>query len=415
MGTRAAILIVAWLAVWGCARRTPPAPPAVPPEAGRAAAPEPPATVPDPLDRRVSILYVGEPLPRVISGLSKEPGVALAVAPSIPTAEWSGVAVALRMADVPVRAALDWVARPLGAQYCVEAGGSVWLSRTDDLLEVEPLEARSYRVPTHVVSRVPIRGALVYRREQEAVLDTLRTCLHYMMVRRAGCTLAFYGSNDLLVARLPGRGHARLAALLRAMRFGTQAPAPLRPSVAELRARLRTMVVWSEPAGPASRVLGRVAEAANVNLGWNPQAVAGRSIAIAPGRHSLQELLESVLEQTPLGRLRLEAGHGIWLCGADRRDEHPPSSASPWDRASVRAYDVGTALARLKPEEIVARLHKQVAPGQWDGGLPAAAVFVPTARLIVVHDGAGHRRVAAAVRNIVARSRRPAGPAQRTE
>ena len=42
-----------------------------------------------------------------------------------------------------------------------------------------------------------------------------------LLERRPECALAFHGQQDVLVARLPARGHRRLVEVLRAMRFGT--------------------------------------------------------------------------------------------------------------------------------------------------------------------------------------------------
>jgi hypothetical protein len=365
---------------------------------------ERPAPKPDPLSQRGSFAFDGVPLPEAISRLSKEAKIALAVSPTIPAAEWSQHRVSLRMADVPGRALLDWLVRPLQAQYAVEGEGRAWLSRRDDLLEDEPLEVRSYRVPTHLTTR-PVLGALVFEREQAAVVETLQACLRYVLERRPNCPIAFRGGQDVLVARLPARGHTRLTEVLDAMRRGSPLPELPRPSLMELKEALDAPVAWDTPPGPANRVLFRIAEGAKVNLGWDGAALATRLLAIPPGKHTLRAMLDAAVRQTPIGRYELEPGHGIWLYLEGQEAALPASGATPWDRAFVQAYEVRAVLSHLTPEALLAHLRKQVDPNDWGRGLPAASVFLPTGRLIVVHNDDGQRRVAAVVRELIERYR----------
>lgn len=407
MSKRALSLLAGVLLSAGCPR-TSGTPPAQPPRAkrpGTTAIAERRERRPDPLEERATYAFDAVPLPDVISALSRTFRTAITVSPTIAVSEWSHHQVSLRMADVSRRAFLDWLARPLRMDYAVEGDGGVWLSRSDDLLEEEPLETRTYRVPTHLTSARPLRGVLVFEREQAAVVETLQACLRYLEERRPGCRIAFHGGQDILVARLPARGHARLEAVLDAMRFGSGLPELPRPSALDLRVQLDTPVEWNAPAGPATHVLFRIAEAAKANLGWDAAAVAGRTLAIPPGKHTLRRMLDAVLKQTPLGRYELEPGHGIWLHTVGREANLPPSSASPWDRATVRAYDIGPVLRHLAPEAILAHVRKQVDPNDWGRGLPAASVFVPTERLIVVHEDAGQYRVAAVVGQLYGRYR----------
>ncbi len=393
--------------VGGC-RRPPQEFPRVPEPpkkaAGRAVAPRP-ERPPDPLAERAAFAFDDVPLPEAISRLSRDHKLALTVSPAIPVGHWGRHRVTLRMKDVSRRAFLDWLVRPLEAQYAVEAGGGAWLSRGDDLLDDEPLEVRTCRVPTHMASSTPVRGALVFAREQAAVLETLTTCLRYMLERRPGCPIAFHGGQDLLVARLPARGHARLAALLHAMRHGSGLPDLPKPSHLDLRTRLDTAFDWTTPPGPANRLLSRIAEVADVNLGWDPAPLVTRLVAIPAGKYTLRQMLDAVVRQTPLGRYEAEPGHGIWLYQEGQDTNFAACGATLWDRAAVRAYDVRVILPHLSPEALLAHIRKLVDPGDWTRGLPAASVFVPTGRLIVVHDEAGQNRIAAVVRELAAKYR----------
>jgi hypothetical protein len=345
----------------------------------------------------VSFAFEGVPLPDVLSRVAREAQVGLAVSPALPVEEWRAHRVTLRMSGVPVRAFLDWLVRPLRAEYAVEADGSVWITRGDDLLLEEPIVARSLRVPTHLTTRRIVRGAFEFRREQKLVLDTLDECLGYLYQRRRGCKLAFHGESDVLVAALPPRGHARLEELLDAMRYGTEPPAPRRPSRAELEGKLASRVACDWDAGPLDKLLAALAERAGVNLGWDSTRLGSPTVAVPRGTRPLREVLDLVAEQTALGAYAVEEGHGLWLYPDGEKRPFPRSGAVPWDRAYVQAYDVRALLRERSPQEVVTALRKQVDPGQWEGGLPAASVFLPTGRLIVVHEEHGHRRVAASL------------------
>lgn len=359
-----------------------------------------PEARPDPWDQRGDFAFEAVTFPEVVSRLSRDHKLYITVSPSIPTAEWSALRVSLRMNNVSRRAFLDWLVRPLQARYALEGDSSVWLTRGDEPPDDEPLETRTYRVPTHLVSERPLPGILVYEREQAAVVDTLHACLRYIEERRPGCRIAFHGGQDVLAARLPPRGHARLVAVLDAMRYGSPLPELPSPSALELKTQLETPFVWDGPPGPANHVLFRIAEITKTNLGWPAAALLASHVTVPAGKQTLGQMLDAVVKQTPLGRYELEPGHGIWLYMKGQDANFPPSGATAWDRAVVRAFDVRAILPHLTPEALLAHLRKQVDPQDWGRGLPAAAVFVPTARLIVVHDDPGQRRVAAVVREL---------------
>ncbi len=407
MGKKAGMLLVGVLTVAAC-RSAPERPLDLGKSRARPAGPragERPRVQPSPLDGAGAFSFEGVLLPEALSKLAKDHKLAITVSPTIPVSEWGQQRVTLRMKGVSGRAFMDWLVRPLRAQYAVEADGGVWLSRSDDLLDEEALEVRSYRVPTHLTSARPVRGLLVFEREQAAVVETVQACLRYVLERRPGCRIAFHGGQDILVARLPARGHARLAEVLHAMRHGTGLPQLPSPTAQELREKLDAPLSWEVPAGPANAMLLRLAETADVNLGWEAGPLAARLVAIPPGNYTLRQVLEALLRQTPLGRYEVEPGHGIWLYLKGQDASFPSSGAVPWDRAVVRAYDVRPILPHMTPEALLAHVRKQVDPGDWARGLPAAAVFVPTARLIVVHDEAGQSRIAAVVRELAGRLR----------
>lgn len=383
----------------------------------RAARPAPPRArppqPPSPLDRRITFAFDGTPLPDVLTAVERETGVAVSVSPTIPAQDWSRHRVTLRMADVTLRAFLDWLVRPLRAEYAIEAQGGVWLTRGDDLLLSEPMDVRAYRVPTHLQTTVPLRGALDFRREQTLILNVLHRCLRYLEDRRPECRLAFHADDDVLVAQLSPRGHKRLGELLDAIRHGSDPPEPPRPSAVELRARLNAPVECDWPPGPAARVLAEIAERSGVNFGWDAPALAAASrdtpvVALPQGTWKLHELLDAVVRQTALGQYQVEPGHGIWFHPEGQDVDPPVSRATLWDRAHVRAYDIAPLLGVRTAQSIVEEVQKLVDPGDWERGLPAAAIFVPTGRLIVVHDEDGHRRMATVVRALIEAAGGPA-------
>jgi len=396
MNTRILILGMGCLLAFGCARRGAPEAP----KRLRAARAAPPAAVPTrepgPLDRRGAFIYDGVPLPEVLSSFERQTGVPISISPTVPLKEWGDLRLTLRMRDVPARAFLDWLVRPLRAEYAVEAQGAVWVTRSDDVLVTEPMDVRSYRVATHVQTPRPLRGALSFAREQAMILATVHDCLRYLEDRRPQCHLAFHGEEDLLVARLPPRGHKRLAEVLDAMRYGTPLLDPPKPTLEELRARLHAPVVCDWPPSPLPKMLSLVAEQAGVNLGWDASG-APPTVALPAGTRSLAEILDLVFRQTRLRRFQIEPDHGLWLHIGAQEADFPASRATPWDRAVVRAYDVGELLDERTSVWVLDEVRRMVDAGQWDRGLPAVALFEPTARLIVVHDEEGQRRVAVAV------------------
>jgi len=407
MNRIAHLTLVGVLIVVGCGTKPQAQRPAEDPRRGTTPPAQPaprPRRTTHPLDRRASFAFHDVPLPDAISQLSREPGVPIGVSPTIPIEEWRKHRVTLRMADVTVRAFLDWLVRPLRAEYAIEADGGAWLTRGDELLEAEPIELRTYRVPTHLVTRVPVRGALVFEQEQRAVVSTLHACLRYLEDRRSDCRLEFHGSADLLVARLPARGHARVVDVLEAMRYGGPPRSSPLPSMAGLRAKLTETFEWRWPPAPADRTLARIAQVAQVNLGCDPRGLDKHEVTIPQGSHTLAAMLDAVVRQSRLARYALEPDHGIWL-HAEGEDAHFLSSgAVPWDRAFVQAYEIQPLLGRVAPEALLTQLRKRVDPAQWATGIPAAAVFVAAGRLIVVHDEAGHRRAAQVVHEMLSRS-----------
>jgi len=347
-------------------------------------------------------------VPKALGLLDSRHGMRVSISPSIPVDEWQGARLCVAMVAGSRRAFLDWFVRPLRAHFSLEADGGVWVSRTEELLVSEPLVLRTYRVPTHLVSAVPLPGALSYRREQAAIIETLETCLRYLLERRPQCTLAFHGQQDVLVARLPPLGHRRLVEILRAMRFGTPPIRVLSPSREDLKAKLAKRLKWDTRVLPAPRFVAEVARKAGVNIGCDAADLGARAIIVEPGEYAVGQLLEAIVRQSPLGRYDLEPGHGVWLYREGQKENFPLSGASRWDGAEVLAYEVGRLLPRLAPKALLARLKRQVDPGEWERGLPAAAVFVPTSRLIVVHYPEGQRRVAAVLAEMIRQFGRPA-------
>jgi len=403
MSKRIVVLSIGWLVVagLGCWRRSASSPPRRPRKPPPPVVLRMPPAPPDPLDEPLKLVLEDVAVPKALELLDSEHGVRVSISPSIPVEEWQGARLCVAMVDGSRRTFLDWFVRPLRAHYSLEADGGVWVSRTEDLLESEPLVLRTYRVPTHLVSAVPLPGALSYHREQAAIIETLETCLRYLLERRPQCTLAFHGQQDVLVARLPARGHRRLVEILRAMRFGTGPIGLVSPTREDLRAKLAKRLEWERRALPAPRFVAEVARRAGINIGCNARDLGAKGIIVEPGEHTVGDLLEAIVRQTPVGRYELEPGHGVWLYREGQKENFPLSGASRWDGAEVRAYEVGRLLPRLPARSLLARLKKQVDPGEWERGLPAAAVFVPTSRLIVVHYPEGQRRVAAVLAEMI--------------
>ncbi|MFP4056317.1 MAG: hypothetical protein ACLF0G_05575 [Candidatus Brocadiia bacterium] len=402
MSKPAAGILAGCLALAACGCRRSPQPP--PPPEPAPAKPRPGASrSPRILGRRATFDFRSQPLPQAISRLARKPGVEVAVSESIPLDQWATYRVTLRMADVTVRDFLDWLVRPLRAEYASEAGGAVWLTRGDDLLLSEPLGLRVYRVPTFFAAGKPVRGALNFAKEQEHVLETLRACLRYLFDRRPGCRLAFHGEQDILAARLTPRGHERLATLLDAMRYGIKPPPAPEPSAAEIRRRLAARVQWEGRRRTGAQALLDAGQQAGVNLGWDPAAVGRAEVALRRGTHTLAEVLDAVIAQSRLARFAVEPGRGIWLYAEGQESDYPRHGATPWDRAVVRTYAVGPLLRDAEsPEWVLEELRRRVDRDRWERGLPAAAVFIPTRRLVVVHHAEGQERVADAVRALLA-------------
>ena len=406
MSRNAFLLLAVGLAAAGCGRRRVPV---APPRPSRSPRPQEPATrpsarptrKPSKLDRRVSVDFDAVPFPTIISILARDHGIVLGVSRSIPLEAWTRHKVTLRLRDVEQRALLDWLVRPLGAQYAVEENGHVWVAHDDELLRTEPLEVRTYPVPTHIRARRPVRGSLSFAKEQRLVVDTLEQCLRYLLDRRPGCRLAFHGDQDVLVARLPARGHRRLVELLDAIRHGTDPPGGRAPTRLDLTTALGTAIQCGGKVQPLETFLVELAGKAKVNIGWDPGRVGEPVVTLARGERTLREALDVVVAQTRVARYAAEPGHGVWLFAEGDGEGVGDAGAAPWDRAEVRAYEILPLLRRSRPEAVLQRLRKRMDGERWESGLPAAAVFTPTARLIVVHDPAGQQRVAVVVQEML--------------
>ena len=414
--TRYAAIALLACSLAGCPRKPEPG---VRPAPARAAprrmaprSPTRPKPVPGPLEQRASFDFDRVPFPDVIGALERDHGLRLGISGSIPFERWARHTVTLRMRDVERRAFLDWLVRPLGAMYAIEEKGGVWLARDDELLLTAPLELRTCTVATHVSARPPLRGSLSFVKEQRLIVDTAESGLRLLFDRRKGCRLAFHGEQDILVARLPARGHRRLAAVLDAMRHGTEPPGLPSPTLHELRAKLRAPVTCDGQPKALGPLLWQAARQVEVNFGWDASRLGSPAVTVPQGQHALADVLRAVVAQTKVGRYALEPGRGIWLYAAGEPKRSHDSGATPWDRAVVRAFDVRPLLMRSSRESILKRLQTQVDSGRWQRGLPSAAIFTPTARLIVVHDPAGQQRVASAVQGMLEEALAPPGSAK---
>jgi len=406
MSRNAFLILAVGLAAASCGRRRDPLSPPRPSRSPRSQEPATrpgarPTRTPSKLDERVSVEFDAVPFPTIISILARDHGIVLGVSRSIPLDAWAQHKVTLRLRDVERRALLDWLVRPLGAQYAVEQNGHVWVAHDDELLRTEPLKVRTYSVPTHVRARRPVRGSLSFAKEQRLIVDTLEQCLRYLLDRRPGCRLAFHGEQDILVARLPARGHRRLVELLDALRHGTDPPGDRRPSRHDLATALGTAVPCGGKVQPLETFLVELAGKAKVNIAWDPGRVGEPVVTLAGGERTLREALDVVVAQTRVARYAAEPGHGVWLFAEGDGEDVGDTGAAPWDRAEVRAYEILPLLRRTRPEAVLKRLHERVDGERWESGLPAAAVFAPTARLIVVHGPAGQQRVAVAVQEML--------------
>jgi hypothetical protein len=238
---------------------------------------------------------------------------------------------------------------------------------------------------------------LDYAKEQEFILKVMKDCLRYLLDRRPGCRLAFHGEQDVLAARLPGRGHKRVEVILHALRYGTRKPERPRPSASEIEAALEKPLSCDWRPENVSLTLRRTAAMAEVNIGWDSGSLAAPLVVVPKGTHSLAGILKLIIRQTPFGRYRVEPGRGVWLYLAGRTVDFPLRRAVVWDRMVVRGYNVRNLIGARAPSEVLDDLKRRVDPGSWQRGFPAAGIFPPTGRLIVVHDEEGHPRVAAAV------------------
>ena len=414
--TRATVVsLLGFVVAAGCGRRPEvlPRPEPVRQPEPPAQNPQPPKPRPRPLEQRDSFAFDGVPFPDVIGKLARDHGVKIGVSRAIPIERWARHRVTLRMGDVTRRALLDWLVRPLEAEYAIEEDGAVWLTRGDDLLLGERLEVRTYVVPTHVRVRRPLAGRISFAKEQRLIIDTLERGLRYLLDRRKGCRLAFHGEQDVLVARLPAPGHARLEALLDAMRHGTDRRALPRPALRQLRAKLRARVTCDGTPRPVADMLARAGAQAKLNFGWDAGRLGSPVVTLPRGEHELRDVLRTVTAQTKLARYVLEPGRGIWLYLEGQDTDFPESGATLWDRMVVRAFDVRPLLERGSAESVIEEVQKQVDPGQWQRGFPSAAVFTLTARLIVVHDAAGQRRVASVVQAMLERAMTPPAGGER--
>jgi hypothetical protein len=340
----------------------------------------------------------------VVRELSQQTGLGIGITPGVYAAN-DGRRLELDVRNLPARYALEWLARLSRSYYAAEDPQTVFLTRDRNWASQDRLQMRSYSVGTfHRLGRpVPARYDPSYEAQQ--LVFALRYCLRHVMAGHEDASLILDHTGSRLTARLPPRGHAKLARILEELKGPRRYdPAIAEDPVAATRKRLDAPVTCTFPKQDLRRIVRDLAAQAKVHVGLDYRRVPEdrRAVALNLGRTTLGAALRALRDAAGLGEIVPETGRRIWILGPGQEPSFFRETGElPWDRAVVRSYYVRRLADQFGVPLLFQTLRKEVTPGLWDADLPVAFYHHPTGRLVVIHDPAAQRAVALSIRRMM--------------
>ncbi len=205
-------------------------------------------------------------------------------------------------------------------------------------------------------------------------------------------------TREGLLADLPERGHARLAAILDAFERARSADARAfdaggEASLARAAARTAPDLSVTFPgdlaADDAESLFRALARTTGVPVGWDARSallLRPEPVTLACAGKSLAWALDRLAESTPWAHRRIEPGRGVWLSSSPV-DPAEGDRMHPWDRCVVGAWRLPEEwLARKGPDGIVAAVRAELSPAPTRGMGRLLSVHETTGILVAVQE-----------------------------
>jgi hypothetical protein len=347
----------------------------------------------------VTLSFRGASLQTVVKELSQKSGLAIGVTPDVLDAS-RGRLLDLDVREMPACEALDWITRLAGAWYAVEGRQTVFITRNRRWVSDDRLQLRHYRVGTFWRTP-PTAGRFAFVGEKEELVHILGYALRHTTAGRPGAQIVVDPTGARLSAKLPRRGHDKLAAVLDELKKPRKSEPPEPDPFPAYRADLlRRRIACDFGVQDARRIADELGRRARVHVGFDYRALKPdrRLFALNDGETALGDALERFARRAGLGDVVVEPGHRVWILGRDQDDAVLRRTGRlPWDRAEVRSHYIRTLVRQYGVGRILESIRKTVSPGLWDGDLPVAFYHQPSGRLVVIHDARGQRGVAAVI------------------
>jgi len=351
------------------------------------------------------------PIRQALDDLARQSGIPILIQPDVTLGpDGAERRVTLRMQQVPLHAALEWLGRSLDAYYQVVAEEGVWFVPNDLWMGEEKRVGHSYYLdpvlaPGAVVWREKqVRGqgaemttvtvkssaARVIAQRRRQVIALVRHLLRRVERLQPNSRFLFIERTGTLWASCPPSAHRKIQAILGQIRLGNRPSRPIEippsPPGPPLPAALVAKLECDYRRQPVTKILDSLARRSRINIGLDPKLFRPPpeqppQVGLSLGKVSLRRALNELVYRARLGSYRIEPGRGVWL--------HPGAPPEPreilWDRAYVRSFHVTSLLRRLAPKKLLQLVRENITPQAWKEDLPAMGLS-PEGRLVVLHS-----------------------------
>lgn len=329
---------------------------------------------------RIDLSVTDCPLGEVIETLGTRAGVDVIVCPDVARPEeFAAIRLWLDGRGLPLRQALDWIARSIGSRYRYDpVGKAVWFTSAYAWVGKD----------TAPVDMVTL-GGLVGDDGTRAFMDRLHEVFKTPDVFGQTYTLRIRPEDERLVSILPGVLQERLHALLETM---SGVPLPLRAAgpdteIDALRAGLAHPVVADYRAMPLLAVLSDIAGQSGINVACDRAAFIRNgkepSITLSLGEKPAREVLEAVCSQVGLRRLVYDPPMAVWLTEESGSWDRTGSRELLWESVLAAGYDV-SRFSRDPGGEAVAHLVRSGLSPDWRDDPSVGVVYQPVRHALIV-------------------------------
>ncbi len=362
----------------------------------------------DPLDTPITVRFRGATLQAAVDELSRAAEVGIAIAKDVPLDQAGRIDLDVR--EMPARQVLDWITRIAKAYYVPENRETVFITRDGGWAAQDRLQMRSYSVGMLLRFGRPRIGPVAPAKERVRAMEAdewrrfvtvLRRCLKPVMGEQPDARFVLDERELALVAMLPATGHAKLQRIIEEIKKPRkyEAPGP-DAELAERAALLTTPVLCNFPRQDAREIAAEIGRRSRVNIGFEYERIAQdrREISLLLGQTTLGTAVGALAEAAGLGKAVAEPGRRVWILAKDQTPHlFQITGELPWSRCVVRSYYAEALDEQFGISLVLKEVQEAVTPGEWAGDLPVAVYHAGTGRLIVLHDEAAQREVAACI------------------